>query len=142
MTGAVRLGTEGGSVSIFLVGLATALLMMAGLLYDGGQILAARREAFALADNAARAGAQAVDLDLIRSGGPARLAPIAAEIAARGYLERAGHQGTVVVGADRVDVTVSTTVELHMLQMVGLKSRTVTGTGEARIVRGITTPEG
>ncbi|MBS3939868.1 MAG: hypothetical protein KG028_02800, partial [Actinobacteria bacterium] len=53
---------EDGAVSILVVGLATALLMVAGLLYDGGQILSARREAFAVADNAARAGAQALDI--------------------------------------------------------------------------------
>ena len=132
---------EDGAVSILLVGLTTALLMVAGLLYDGGQIVAARREAFALADSAARAGAQAVDLDVIRAGGPARLDPLAAEAAARDFLHRVGHDGTVAVGVDRVEVTVAMTVELHILRAVGLQSRTVTGTGEARIVRGITNPE-
>ena len=43
MTAATARRGEDGSVSILVVGLATALLMVAGLLYDGGQILAGRR---------------------------------------------------------------------------------------------------
>lgn len=133
---------EDGSVSIFVVGLATALLMMAGLLYDGAQILAARRDAFALADNAARAGAQAIDIGALRSTGATRLAPAAAAAAAQSYLDRVGQTGTVIVDGDRVAVVVSVTVDMHLLSAVGLHSRTVTGSGEARAVRGITAPGG
>jgi hypothetical protein len=40
---------EDGTVMVFVVALAMALLMVAGLMYDGGQILNTRREAFAVA---------------------------------------------------------------------------------------------
>lgn len=133
---------EDGSVSILIVGLATALLMVAGLLYDGGQILTARREAFAVADNAARAGAQALDVGALRAEGTTRLEPTAAGAAVRSYLDRVGHGGTVTVDEDRVEVVVSVTVEMHLLSAVGFSSRTVTGTGQARAVRGITGPGG
>ena len=129
-------------MSVLVVGLTTALLMVAGLLYDGGQILAARREAFAVADSAARAGAQAIDFAVLRASGQTRLDPAQAEAAARGHLDRRGHTGTVIVGDEHVEVTVSATVDLHLLRVVGLETRTVTGTGQARIVRGITGPEG
>lgn len=129
---------EDGSLSILVVGLATALLMVSGLLYDGSQILTARREAFAVADNAARAGAQALDVGTLRTSGTTRLDPIAASQAVRSYLNRVGHAGTVLVDGDRVEVVVSITVDMHLLSAVGLPSRTVTGTGQARAVRGIT----
>ena len=134
--------SEEGSVSVFIVGLATALLIVAGLVHDGGRILAARQEAFAVADNAARAGAQAVDIDTLRATGDARLDAQAAQAAADVYLDRVGHSGAVLVTDDRVEVVVSVTVETLLLRTVGLEARTVIGTGEARLVRGITGPEG
>ena len=134
--------SEQGSVSVFIVGVATALLMVAGLVHDGGRIVAARQEAFAVADNAARAGAQAVDIDALRATGTARLDAPAAQAAADAYLDRVGHSGAVVVTDDRVEVVVSVTVETFLLRAVGLEAQTVVGTGEAGIVRGITGPEG
>ena len=132
-----RWAEEDGAATIFVVGLATALLMVAGLLYDGGRVLAARREAFHTADNAARAAAQAVDIEVVRSGSSPLLDVAAAEIAAREYLERLGVDGAVVVTADHVSVTVSMDVEMALLQAVGLDGRTVTGTGRAQIVQGV-----
>ena len=133
---------EDGSLSILVVGLATALLMVSGLLYDGGQILTARREAFAVADNAARAGAQALDVGALRTSGTTRLDPMAATEAVRRYLDRVGHTGSVTVDGDRVEVVVAITVDMHLLSAVGLSTRNVTGTGQARAVRGITGPGG
>ena len=57
---------ERGAVSTFLAVIALALLMAAGLAIDGGRKVNTLREASHLADNAARAGAQAVDLDTLR----------------------------------------------------------------------------
>ena len=129
--------SEDGATTIFVVGLATALLMLAGLLYDGGRILDARREAFHTADNAARAAAQAVDIDAVRSGAAPLLDVAAAEVAAREYLDRLGLQGDVLVTADQVSVTVSMDVEMALLQAIGLDERSVMGTGRAQIVQGI-----
>ena len=66
---------ERGAVSTFLAVIALALLMAAGLAIDGGRKVNALREASHLADNAARAGAQAVDLDTLRTTGDLRLLP-------------------------------------------------------------------
>lgn len=128
---------EHGAIVVFVVGLATALLLVAGLVFDGGQILAARREAYALADNAARAGAQAVDLDALRADRPVHLEPAAAQAAARSYLERVGSEGAVTVTGDTVQVRVSQNVPLLVLRMVGMQERTVAGKGQARIVRSV-----
>lgn len=133
---------EDGAVTVLVVGLTAALLVLAGLLTDGGRILAARREAFALADNAARAAAQAVDVQALRAGAPVRLDPLAAEEAAHRYLRAADRQGHVVVSGDAVEVRVSFEVNLAVLGVVGLDSPTVTGTGRARAVAGVTGPGG
>jgi hypothetical protein len=136
-----RWRSEEGSVTVFVVGLTMALMMVAGLVYDGGQILAARRQAHDLADNAARAGAQAVDLDALRSGAPVELNPLGAQVAAEDYLALTGHTGEVRVTADTVEVTVTITTPMVLLQLAGISERTVTASGQARLVRGITGPE-
>ena len=128
-------------MTVFVVGLTLALMMVAGLVYDGGRILAARRQAHDLADNAARAAAQAVDLDGLRSGSPVELDPLAAQVAAEDYLAATGHDGEVLVTADTVEVTVTITAPMVLLQLAGISERTVTASGEARLVRGITGPE-
>lgn len=133
--------SEEGTVTVLVVGLTLALLLVAGLVLDGGALLAARRQANDLADNAARAAAQAVDVSALRSGASAALDPLAAELAAEAYLTAAGHDGEVVVATDRVEVTVVVAARMSLLQLAGIGDRTVTATGEARLVRGITTPE-
>lgn len=132
---------QDGSITVFVLGLVLALLMVAGLVYDGGRILAARRQAHDLADNAARAAAQSVDLDSLRNGSLLALDPLAAEVAAQDYLAATGHQGSVAVSADHVEVTVSITTPMALLHLVGIAERTVTAQGQARLVRGVTGPE-
>lgn len=138
---AVRRDAEEGAITVFVVALTLALLLLAGLVYDGGRVLAARQLARDLADNAARAAAQAIDLDALRSGSPPALDPLAARAAAETYLAATGHAGDVVVAGDSVEVTVSLTTPMALLQLAGIHERTVTGIGIARIVRGVTGPE-
>ena len=104
-----RLHSERGAVSTFLAVLALALLAAAGLVVDGGRKVNTLREASNLADNAARAGAQAVDLDTLRTDGNLLLLPDAAEQQARDYLTELGHTATEVVVTD---ATISVTVEI------------------------------
>ena len=47
---------ERGAVTVFVLVLSVALILAAGLVIDGGAILAARREAIAAAQGALRAG--------------------------------------------------------------------------------------
>jgi hypothetical protein len=142
MSRSVQLDGEDGAISILVVGLALAFLMVAGLLYDGGNVLASRRQAFDIADNAARAGAQAVDIAALRATGRTHLDPDVAAAAARDYLVRVGHRGSISVEDRTVHVTVTVDVPLTFLRLGGADTRTVTGTGEAAVVRGVTEPEG
>lgn len=132
---------ERGSVTAMWAILALALLVLGGLVYDGGRVLTARREANNLARQAARAGAQQLDEDSIRLGDP-RLDTTAAEVAAREYLER---RDLIPVAVEVRDSTVTVTVELvqptPLLALVGIEDRTVTSTASARSARGVSSEE-
>ena len=130
-----------GSVTAFVVIMTTALLATAGLVIDGGYALAAHRRAFNEAEAAARAGAQAVDVDALRATGTVALDPVEAERRALSYLEEIGHTGTVEVEGDIVRVHLTFQHELTMLDAFGLGPMTIDGDGEARAVRGVTEAE-
>jgi len=107
---------ERGAVSTFLAVIALALLMAAGLAIDGGRKVNALREASHLADNAARAGAQAVDLDTLRTTSDLQLHADQAARQVDEYLTSLGYTAAeVTVTGDRVTVTVALTVDPVLL---------------------------
>ena len=129
MSDAVR--DERGVVSTFLAVIALAMLMAAGLAIDGGRKVNALLEASHLADNAARAGAQAVDLDTLRTTGDLRLLPDQATARVDQYLASIGRTGNVTVVGDTVTVTVTLTVDPVLLPMGPI---TVTATETAAAI--------
>lgn len=98
---------ERGSITAFVAIVATALVLVAGMAYDGGQVIAAHNAARNDAERAARAGAQQIDLDHLRATNEPRLDPVAAEAAAVEYLERTGATGTATVSDASITVTVT-----------------------------------
>ena len=84
-------------VTAFVVIFTVALIVMAGLVLDGGLALSAKVQAIDDAQAAARAGAQAIDIPLYRSTGQITLDPAQATADAERYLADAGHTGTVAV---------------------------------------------
>lgn len=127
-----------GQVTGMVAVLAVALLALGALVFDGGQILTARREANNLARQAARSGAQQLDVAQARVG-VFTLDPVAAEQTARTFLADQGVTPTAVrVFGDRVEVTVTLTQPTPLLSIVGIDERTVTATASARAVRGVT----
>jgi Flp pilus assembly protein TadG len=133
-----RARDERGQVTGMVAVLAVALLALGALVFDGGQILTARREANNLARQAARAGAQELDVAQARIG-TFTLDPGAAEAAARSYLAEAGVSPVSVrVIGDRVEVTVELTQRTPLLSILGIDERAVTATASARAARGVT----
>jgi len=123
---------EEGRVTAFVVVAVTALLLVAGLVLDGGNALAARTRAIGIAEEAARAGCQQLDLVAYRAGPPLRLDPGAADRAARAYLAAAGADGVVTVTPNSVTVAATLRTEPALLGVVGVGPFVVTGTGAAR----------
>lgn len=103
----MNLHDERGSITAFVAVVATALVLVAGMAYDGGQVIRAHNAARNDAERAARAGAQQIDLDHLRATSEPRLDPAAAEAAAVDYLERVGVRGTATVSDSSVTVTVT-----------------------------------
>jgi Flp pilus assembly protein TadG len=133
--------SEHGSVTAFVTVFAVALLGVAGLVFDGGLMLAAHRRAFDEAEAAARAGAQALDVEALRAGAGVQLDPLEAERLAGEYLTSIGREGTVEVNGDTVLVRTAFRQDLTILGAFGFGSRTVEGEGVARAVRGVTEGE-
>jgi Putative Flp pilus-assembly TadE/G-like len=132
---------ENGSVSVFVVGVFLALIVTAGLVFDGGSILAAHREADGEAEGAARAAAQEISGHALHTG-TLGIDPTTAQIAAEDYLALYHHAGVVVVNGDTVTVTVTFSVSMQVLSIVGVGSKTVTGTGSATALEGTDTVAG
>lgn len=128
---------DGGSATLFVVMLAAALMAMAGLVIDGGYALAARQEAGATAEQAARAGADAIATDTLRAGGPIQIDPAAAVAAAQEYLATTGHTGTAAVVDNAVTVTVRITRPTAVLSAIGIDTVSSTATATAEGITGI-----
>lgn len=106
---------ERGSITAFVAVVATALVLVAGMAYDGGQVIAAHNAARNDAERAARAGAQQIDIDHLRATNEPTLDAAAAEQAAVEFLERSGATGTATVSGASITVTVTAVQPMFIL---------------------------
>ena len=127
---------EHGSVTLFIVLLATAILGLGGVVNDAGAALVSARRVTDIAESAARAGVQAGAAP--DAAGVARLDPQRARQAAASFLTGQGLRGDVLAGADRVEVTVRLQQPTTLLRAVGITHLDVSGTGVARPLLGVT----
>ncbi len=136
-----RLHNDRGAVAAMMVVLATTFLVLIGLVYDGSRILAARRDATNVALQSARVGAQQLDLDAAHIG-TFEIDLVAADVAARDWLGAQSIEPVEIqVTPDEIRVTVAIETETPLLSLVGISSRTVTGTATAVPARGVTEEE-
>lgn len=132
---------ERGSISAFLACLALGLFVVVGLVVDGGRVLAARRTAIDVAEEAARSGAGQLSVDALRRGSYV-IDPSGAAQAVDAALRAAGMTGTTSVSGDTVTVSVRTNVPTTILGIVGLHSFSVTGVAMATNLHGVATADG
>ncbi|GAB7190332.1 hypothetical protein NUM3379_10380 [Kineococcus sp. NUM-3379] len=144
-------GRDAGSIAAAVPVLAMVLLLLAGLVLDGARQLGARARAVAYAEEAARAGAAAVDLTVDEL----RLLPddVVAE-RVRGYCRDAVAGGAPLTDAERCFVGVEpwrgdaarrlvvvTRVEIAvpagLLGIVGVRELRASGEGKARPWQGL-----
>ena len=114
-----------GSISAFVVVMTLIVIACAGLAVDGARIIGTKVAAADHAENAARVAAQ--ELASVH-GGELALDPIRARAAADSYLSSHGLRGIVTATPEKVIVTVSQTVNMTLLGLVGISSKTVTAT--------------
>lgn len=126
--GRLRTEESGGFVIWWLIGLSGVAILLFALVGDGSRVMAALDETSDVAQVAARAGARLVNpstgaLDASR-----------AEAAALAEVTAAGMTGVVTVDGPEISVTVSSTITLPLLAIVGVDQHTVTSTRTARAV--------
>ncbi|WP_330279142.1 pilus assembly protein [Streptomyces sp. NBC_00569] len=124
-----------GSMSLFFAVTTVALLMVMGLLVDGGGALNASSRATSLAQEAARTAGQQLDPAQAIEGTAITIDPDAAQAAAQDYLAAAGVQGDVTIDGNgrTLTVTVHDTYNTYFAQLVGKGTINVTGTATAHL---------
>jgi len=134
-------GRDAGSVSVLVAVLGFALLLMLGMVVDGGRQLIAYRRAANDAEQAARAGAGALNPAGLRTG-TYTLDSAAATAAARRYLSASQPDGritasSITVTGNTVAVAVSIRRTTTFPAAVGITGVSATGRGRAQLVHGV-----
>ena len=116
-------------------------LAVVGLAADGGIVFSARRELQNVADSAARAGAQQIDLRVYREsrGRTVVLDEQSARQAAADYAAGHGPSRDVLIDVEarRVQVQVSSDVPTSFLRLVGIGTVQVSAVTNAEVRHGI-----
>ena len=143
MTAPPRLADDRGAVSIIIVLLAGAFFGLAGLVWDGGRAITARQQAADLAEQAARAGADDLDLSAIRDDGVSTIDVPQAIMDACRYVHVASPDSGCAATAtgQAVTVRVTTHTPTALLGIIGVSSFTTHGFASASAVRGVITGE-
>lgn len=132
----VRPEHGGGGISLLIILFVPVALLVLGLVVDGGGKARAIGRADNVAEEAARAGTTGVNIGALGQGSGQVLDANAAVNAARDYLAAVGVPGAVAVeDGNRLTVTVTITQPTVLLGMIGVDQWTVTGHGEAQLLR-------
>lgn len=116
-----RHGDERGNATVFVLGMAITLLVCAGLVLDGGRAMNARMRVADNVEQAARAGAQQIDVAHLRATGEVRLDGPAAEARARSFISSFGYPAVdVQVTGGRITVEAKDTIDAQMLKLIGV----------------------
>jgi hypothetical protein len=110
-------------------------LLLAALLFDVAAAMSAKASTLQVAQQAARAGADQLDLVTLRTTGQTRLDPAAAQTAAEQWLDQAGAAGTATATTEQVTVTVTVTQPTVLLAAVGVATFTLSATATAQPVQ-------
>lgn len=136
MSGAHRLRKQEqdrGSATPWFLMIVMAAFLFVGVSVDTGGKLQAANRAEAVAGEAARAGANALDYSPSKIG-DIHLGFARAQNAAEKYISVAGYQGEVTVTGREVTVTTTGTYKPVFLTAIGIKSLPVDGHATARLV--------
>ncbi|MFJ9174931.1 pilus assembly protein TadG-related protein [Streptomyces sp. NPDC102360] len=135
--GLIAAGDDRGQVTAFVVGILAALWLFAGIVVDGGLALAGKSQAMDVAQEAARTGAQQLDVGRLRRthGAEVRLLHGEAAHAARSHVAATGDSGTAAVHQDAVTVQVTHRQPTQILSLIGIDTLTVHASATAHAER-------
>ncbi|RSD14813.1 hypothetical protein [Amycolatopsis eburnea] len=123
-----------GSASVLILGLSVAVLLGVGFAVDGTRKGQAYSQATSIAEEAARAGGQALRARALAAGADADVDPQLAVAEAQRYLVAAGANGTARWDGRRLVVDTTITRSTVFLGSIGIAEFTVHGTGAAVVV--------
>ncbi|MGW3993265.1 pilus assembly protein TadG-related protein [Amycolatopsis sp. NPDC004772] len=125
---------ERGSASVLILGLTIAVLVGVGFAVDGTRKGQAYSQARSIAEEAARAGGQALKTRELAVGTDADVDPQLAVVEAQRYLNAFGASGTARWADGRVVVETTITRPTIFLGSIGISEFTVHGSGTAVVV--------
>jgi Flp pilus assembly protein TadG len=133
-----RRRSQRGSATVFLLGFAAVLMVGAGLVVDGGLALNKRSQLTDDAEQAARSGANAIDIDALRNNGIVTVSADKATAVATDFLSQRGYTNiSVVVNGNQVTTSAEATVDTAILSLIGIDKFTVQGGATATPETGI-----
>ncbi|MGB7981068.1 MAG: pilus assembly protein TadG-related protein [Candidatus Nanopelagicales bacterium] len=129
-------GDDRGAVTLFVAITVVGLLVLAGLVVDGGAKVRAVQRADRLAAQAARAAGQAVDIAGVLAGDEVGVDRRAALVAAEAYLRAAGAEGSarVVDGGAGISVATTASVPTVFLGLIGIPQFSAQGSATVALV--------
>lgn len=136
-------GRDRGTVAMFTTIFALFVIVLAGLVVDGGLAIHARQRGADIAEEAARAAADEVDLGVLRRTGRARItdpraACLRADRIVRTYPEVTGRPECRIEGGRTARVVVRIRVRLQLLGIVpGFGDFTLTSAASAHPQEGV-----
>jgi Flp pilus assembly protein TadG len=123
----MRARDERGSATVFVIGFAMVLLLCAGLVIDGGLAINKRMRIADDAEQAARIGADSIDVAALRRSHDPEHPAIDSQLARQriaGYLGSLGYGGgnwTADIQADRVLVSLNDTSKTYILNLFDVR---------------------
>lgn len=129
--------SQEGSISAFMVLMLVAVVVLMGLVVDGGAVLSAQQAASDEAEQAARAGAGALSVNALRTG-VVELNQQEAIAAAEKFTVAAGHPGVATTSSGMVTVVIRYRIHTEILGIVGVDSLSVSASASAVDVQGVT----
>ena len=117
---------------MFMLGFATVLMVGAGLVVDGGLALNGRQRLADDAEQAARSGANAIDVAVLRDTGVLAVNEAAATDLAVNFLSERGYSNIAVgVNGNVVTVSAQGTVDTAILSLIGIDQFTISAEATA-----------
>jgi hypothetical protein len=125
---------ERGSASVLILGMSVALIIGIGFAVDGTRKGQAYSEATAIAEEAARAGGQALRVHALAAGQAADVTSELAVAEARRYITAAGATGMAAAQGTRIVVDTTISKPTIFLGILGIVEVAAHGHGSAVIV--------
>ena len=132
--------SDAGSVTPMVIIMAVGIFLVIGMVWDGGGQFDADQRATILAQEAARAGAQAVDVKAYMATGVATIDPVQAALNVKAFCDAQNLPQTtctpIILGGTEIQVNV--TIIRNIVFLPSSVGKTVYGHAQVKLTQGVT----